>query len=435
MKFEYQNTSGVTKSQINMTFERLRPYISTLKGISKKNTYEQLEASINAPSDEKIVKVINKTIKQKVSDKLKYIIVIGIGGSNLGTMAIYEALKKVKRSSPLKEILFIDTPDDLDLEYLLSKVEQNITDKEELLICSISKSGGTAETITNTEIVYSYFERIYPNISERLVVVSNEGSKYWKAAQEKNITTLPIPELVGGRYSVFTPVGLFPLAAAGVDIKKLLLGAKEVSEGALAKSVTKNNAAVSAIILYRQYKKDRYIHDTFLFHKQLESLGKWYRQLLAESIGKEKNKHEKVVHIGITPTVSIGSTDLHSVGQLYLGGPKDKITTFVSALKVQSFLFSVPKNRLFPNLVPMVSNLSAHKLIGAIMQGTKIAYKKKRLPYMEITFDDITEKSIGSFMQFKMFEVMYLGHLLNLHTFDQPNVENYKLETKKILTK
>ena len=188
---------------------------------------------------------------------------------------------------------------------------------------------------------------------------------------------------------------------------------------------------VSAAVLFENFRMGKTINDNFIFHPELESLGKWYRQLLGESIGKEHDRDMKVVRIGITPTVSIGSTDLHSVGQLYLGGPEDKLTTFISAE------FNKRGNAITPEVFAGAEEGIAGKkpadVAEAILKGVKIAYEKKGLPFMEVLLPDITPASLGAFMQWKMMEMMYLGELFNVNPFDQPNVESYKTETKSIL--
>ncbi len=153
---------------------------------------------------------------------------------------------------------------------------------------------------------------------------------YWNFALEKGFDLLEIPKKVGGRYSVFSPVGLFPLGLLGVNIDQLLKGAYDMKSRCLDTNLLKNPAVISATLIYLHYKKGKNIHDLFLVGNDLESVGKWYRQLMGESIGKEFNKDKKRVFEGITPTVSLVSVDLHSMAQIYLGGPYDKFTTFVN---------------------------------------------------------------------------------------------------------
>ncbi len=140
------------------------------------------------------------------------------------------------------------------------------------------------------------------------------------------------------------------------------------------------------------------------------------------------------MHAGITATVSVGSTDLHSVGQLYLGGPRDKFTTFISAVRDgASPVVPAAGSRIFTGIVEMIEGKSMNAIMDAILAGTKIAYKKNELPFAEIILADISEKSLGYFMQFKMIEIMYIAKLMGVNAFDQPSVESYKTETKNIL--
>lgn len=134
----------------------------------------------------------------------------------------------------------------------------------------------------------------------------------------------------------------------------------------------------------------------------------------------------------MTPTVSIGSTDLHSVTQLYLGGPRDKVTTFVSAASEDKI--SVPQSMGYPTLVPQIAGKSLAEVMGAILKGTIAAYKNKSIPFTQITLDDLSEYSFGEFLQFKMIEMMLLSNLLGVNAFDQPHVELYKKETKRFLS-
>jgi glucose-6-phosphate isomerase len=172
----------------------------------------------------------------------------------------------------------------------------------------------------------------------------------------------------------------------------------------------------------------------FLFANDLESLGKWCRQLMAESLGKEFNKKGETVNIGITPVISIGSTDLHSMAQLYLGGPYDKFTTFLSVENSNSHI-NVPMLKGYSRLVEEVQGKSLESIMSAVLEGTKVAFRKGRRPFVEVKLPGKSEYPIGQFLQFKMMETVYLGYLLDIDPFDQPNVESYKEETRNILRK
>ncbi|MEK7556325.1 MAG: hypothetical protein AAB523_03530 [Patescibacteria group bacterium] len=432
MKLIY-NKSHVSEEEITTIGEQLSPYAEHLKEVLQ-HGYEDEESSINLPGDKELMESVGAALRDKNTTSLKYILVIGIGGSNLGTKAVYDALYgrfDILEPSRMPKMIFLDTTDPGILLHLESFFDKEITSEEEIVINVISKSGDTTETIVNAELVLGMLRKKFPGILDRLVVTTDFGSLLWKIAEAEDITRLSIPEKVGGRYSVLSAVGLFPLAKVGINVTALLDGARKMREKCLSLDIRENPAMVSAAVLFTNYHSGKTINDNFIFHSELESLGKWYRQLLGESIGKEHDRDGNVVRVGITPTVSIGSTDLHSVGQLYLGGPEDKITTFIFAEFSKRGTVVTPE--VFAGVLGGISGKKPADVADAILKGVKIAYEKKGLPFMEALLPDITPASLGAFMQFKMMEMMYLGQLFNVNPFDQPNVELYKIETKNIL--
>ncbi len=425
MKFLYKDSSLLDESLITETSQKLSEYIKHLNEVAKKNNYEDDEASINLPFDESLFQKISDLKGKKVSSKLKYLVIIGIGGSNLGTKAVYDALfgfYDILQPSRYPKMIFLDTQDE---EILAKTIEliNSLGSKDEILVNVISKSGGTTETAANLEIIYDAVTKKFTDSNDRFVITTDEGSKMQLAAEKKQIDVLNLPQKVGGRYSVFSAVGMFPFAAIGFNIEAIRRGAKHMRDIALQEN--DNLAVISAVILYLHYKNGKNINDNFIFLPHVESLGKWYRQLLGESIGKDGK--------GITPTVSIGSTDLHSVGQLYLGGPQDKITTFIYGENTK-YEATIPQNTVF-NLVDAIRGKNINEIMRAIIGGVKIAYQKRQIPYIEVILDTVNEESLAQFMQFKMMEMMYLGRLMGVNAFNQPQVELYKEETRKILNK
>ncbi|PIZ64674.1 hypothetical protein COY14_04160 [Candidatus Roizmanbacteria bacterium CG_4_10_14_0_2_um_filter_36_9] len=425
MKFLYKRSSQIDEKELIKQMDFLETYQSHLQDVISIGGYEADEASINLPSDKKLLENILEMVEKKKSTNLKYIIVVGIGGSNLGTKAIYDALYgyfDTLRADRFPKMIFLDT----QVASVLSNLKillSTVSSPDEVLINVISKSGSTTETMANFEVVFEMLKDRFSTIASRVVFTTNEGSKLHEVGNIKNISVLNLPSSVGGRYSIFSAVGLFPLALLGVNIKKLTSSAANMRDMCVNSQGFENPSLVSASILFTQSQQGKSINDNFIFAPELESLGKWYRQLMGESIGKD-NK-------GITPTVSVGSTDLHSVGQLYLGGPKDKTTTFIySEAGGEEIL--VPENTLL-GLVDMIEGKKILLIIKAIIEGTKLAYAKQGIPFMEIVFSSINIAEIAAFMQFKMIEMMYLGKLFNVNAFDQPHVELYKTEVKKIL--
>lgn len=410
------------------------PYIEHLQQVAQTNTYDDEAASVNLAFDDALLASVEQVCAEKITNALRYVFLIGIGGSNLGTKAVYDALygfaDVVTADRP--RLVCVDTTNDAVLRYITETLIPTLTQPEEYVLVTISKSGGTTETLTNTEIVLAALREQVGDPQERTVVITDTGSAFAQAAEAGGITTLTMPPQVGGRYSVLSAVGLFPLMALGVDVAAFRQGAQDIRAYCLNSDIAHNPAWQSAALLAFGLQNGKTINDTFVFNSELESLGKWYRQLLGESIGKEYSRTGEPVHVGITPTVSVGSTDLHSVGQLYLGGPKDKLTTFMYAAPADNALV-VPSARMFPGTVSIIEGKSTTDIMSAILGGVKIAYNKQQLPFMEIELAAITPYEIGACMQFKMIEMMILGHLLGVNPFDQPNVESYKVETKQLL--
>lgn len=354
---------------------------------------EMSEGFLNLPFDEQSIKTVVELKEKLITDSLKYIVVVGIGGSSLGTKAIYDALHGYFdkfESGRFPKIIFLDTIDPQKFEKVKTLLK-SVNEPNEIIVNVISKSGTTLETITNFENLL----KAIPTIESRLVITTGEDSILYKQAKDLNLETLIVPEDVVGRFSVFSPVGLFPLACLGFNIINILDGAMSASK--------KKEVVGSATFLQKHYLNGKSIHEFFTFEPKLESLGKWYEQLIAESLGKKE--------IGITPITSIGSTDLHSDAQLDIGGPENKMVTFLRSKDNNS------------------------KVKEAIYNAAVKMYKNNNIPLAEIEVDKIDEGFLGFFMQHKMIETALLGKLLQVDPFNQPNVEEYKKYAKENLKK
>ncbi|MEI7511198.1 MAG: hypothetical protein WCJ84_03520 [Candidatus Peregrinibacteria bacterium] len=431
LSFHYQNARIEEKTLLE-SIHALDEYTTHLRAVVQTGGYESDEASINLCDDMEMHQTVADMVAQKKNPALKYIFVVGIGGSNLGTYAIYNALQGAYSEltdSAMPKIIFIDTVSTALVTNLQTILSQKIKNANEICINVISKSGSTTETIALFEILYSLLKNRFESVDERVVVTTDENSLLHKMAEEKGFATLFLPKKVGGRYSVFSAVGLFPLSLAGINTSALLAGAKAMREKCLSEK--ENPALVSTAIKYFYYAHDICITNNFFFNPELEMAGKWYRQLMGESIGKEHDIHGNVVHAGITPIVSIGSTDLHSMAQLYFGGPRDKFTCFVYASPDQKI--SIPEERVFPELVKNIAGKNLEDIMMAIYGGVKAAYQKNELPFAEILLPEISEETLGQYLQLQMMEMMYLAKAMGVNAFDQPNVEDYKEETRKLL--
>ncbi|MCA9380979.1 hypothetical protein KC678_01835 [Candidatus Dojkabacteria bacterium] len=397
----------------------LDSYVDELSKIVESRDYSNPAASILLPSEEEFIEQSRGAFKKYFNPSLKYIFVIGIGGSNLGTQAIYYALRGNIDliSSATPKLIFLDAVNAKTIEQIHNLVVSKNLKKEEYLVISISKSGGTTETVVNTNLIL----QILGDESENnLICITNYNSNLWKLCKEKDIESYEIPEMVGGRYSVLTNVGLLPLYFIFEEkLSDLLKGAQD----ALLDSFNKENSPAMHLAL--ELFNNRPIVNEFFFDQNLENLGKWYRQLVGESLGKESSSKS------ITPIVSIGSTDLHSMLQLYLGGDNNKFTHFVFIDEKDNF--KVDQSSFTDKLVSNIEGKSIYDINEAIYEAVKKAYKEKNLEFSEIIMKEISLYNIGYYLQTKMLEIIFLAQLMNVNAFDQPNVESYKEFTRENL--
>jgi glucose-6-phosphate isomerase len=428
MKFNYKQTANIKESDVTKIGKKLEPYLEELNAISEDSAYAKDESPLYLPHDDALRKQVLRLVREKQSKKLKEVMVVGIGGSNLGTWAVYDALRPEGAT-----LSFFDTAHIRILNEACERMQEIYQEGGEVLINFISKSGSTNETVMNARVLIHALRENSDEWKNQVVVTTEPESKLDMWANENEIASLPNPKHVGGRYSIMSAVGLFPLALAGVNIKKLHKGASYMQKLCLTSSADVNPALQSTAAIYTAMKAKAVIHNLFVFNMDLERVGKWYRQLVGESLGKEKNLNGKVVHAGITPMVTIGSTDLHSVAQLLLGGPKDKITTFVRIHQKEDIDIPTIDAEL-DDIVPELNHQTVGEVMDAIYEGTVQAYRKRKLPYVEVVLEKLNEEELGAFLQFKMVETMLLGKLMNVNAFDQPNVEEYKKITRKILS-
>ncbi len=433
LRFNKDGATGFSQEEISTTAEKLHEYREHLRHVVAAKDYSAKEAAIILPHDDSYFEHVRSIAYAYQSSQLKYVIVVGIGGSNLGTKAIYEAVLAerlhLKKRTP--ELLFLETVNETSFASIIKHIE-SVTSPEEILVNIVSKSGLTTETIACFEALYGYLkDRFEDDAKYRIVVTTDEGSTLDGRARAHGCSVLYIPKQVGGRYSVFSAVGIFPLLLAGVDVPKLLLGARE-TQAAYFREDTRNDPTVlhaSMIALARS--KGASILNAFFFNSELESVGKWQRQLIGESLGKRRNKNGEETREGITPIVSVGSTDLHSVGQLYIGGPKDKFTSFIYAESTGTV--HVPEEPFLNIPIANINGKSFKEIMNAIYRAVVTTYRNEGLPFSETGLSATDAYSIGAYMETKILEVMYLGHLWNIDAFDQPDVEGYKKITKEIL--
>jgi glucose-6-phosphate isomerase len=239
--------------------------------------------------------------------------------------------------------------------------------------------------------------------------------------------TLPVPEGVGGRFSVLSPVGLFSAAMCGIDIDKLLDGAAAMDARCSHPDATKNPAAILAWLLMAHASKGRNIHVMMPYCNALYLLADWYRQLWAESLGKRVNKEGREVFAGATPVKALGTTDQHSQVQLYREGPNDKVFALVEVAKFDRDV-KIPSD-LKVEALSYLHGSSLGALLAAEKRATEFALVESQRPNFTITFPRLNAYHVGEFIQLWDIVTAYCGLLLNIDAYDQPAVETGKVAT------
>ena len=425
--------SGLTAAALRSAEEKLSGELARMRDATG-TLYDDDRGSINLPLDKHHLRACQALARKHA--KASLLVVVGIGGSNLGTIAVQEAiLGKLHNLRPGKRVLYADTVDPDQMAVIAALLDDELRKGRHVVIDAISKSGTTTETIANLEILLGVLRQRKRDPKRHVIVTTDADSRLWTLAKDEGFETLAIPRLVGGRYSVLSPVGLFPLALLGVNITALLDGAAHMRAACLRTGHAENPAIARAALLALARSEGRNIADHFVFKTDFEAIGKWYRQLMGESIGKEWDAQRKNrVWMGITPTVSVGSTDLHSMAQLYFGGPNDKLFTIVT-IERWARDTGVPRMERYGALAPDIQGKRLGRIMDAIAHGVTSVMNAQKRPYCRIELPDASEFSIGALLQLHMMEMMFLAPLLDVNPFDQSNVEAYKEETRKALAK
>ena len=410
--------SRVLGGQIQKLLAKLAPAVQEAKTISASADYSSPQSFLKLPVDKNLLHAVKKAARDYT--RVDALVVIGIGGSELGTLAVQQAIG-LQHQKLL--VHYLDSVDPAIMRATLEQLKHN----KHVLVNIITKSGTTTESIANATILLHELEK--RKTKHHIVVTTTCTSKLAHWASQNKIPVLHIPEQVSGRFSVFTPVGLFPLAVMGVNLQELRAGATQMLKRCLRQE--NNPATLSAAHLYTHVMHGDRIHETFLFSQSLEALGKWYRQLMAESLGKARTLGNKKVRHAFTPTVAVGTTDLHSELQLTLTHGSEVFTTFVTVMNQPRI--TIPQTTL-SQLVPGLAGKKLAKVREAIFHAVQHVYVKHQLPFVHIELPDQSANSIGQFLQFKMMETLYLGALLDVNVFDQPAVEEYKERTRELLS-
>jgi len=368
---------------------------------------------------------------QFVRENAESFVVLGIGGSALGPLSIFNALlhfrhndlPKKKRNAPK---YFVE--DNIDPERM--KALLDVVDLRTTYFNVITKSGETSETLAQFLILYKLLKQeLGPNEAKKHIIVTTTIGKgtLYKIAQKEGFLTFPIGEGVGGRFSVFSSVGLVPCAAMGIDVVELINGAKAMTDRSLQPNINTNPALMSAYLQVKAFEDGKNISVMMPYADSLKFMADFYGQLWGESLAKLVDLDGKATVVGQTPAKALGVTDQHSQIQLYTEGPFDKVITFIEVEKFRDSVIMPHDDGV--DACCFLKGKTLNQLLSYEMQATRFALYKAGRPNFTITLDKVNAFSVGELLAYFMYQTAFAGALLNIDTYNQPGVEEGKKAT------
>jgi len=417
--------SKLGSSPLFIDWSNLNSQTSSINNEGIASAWEQLENRFksnevgffnSAQSDEISQAKASKELASKIlnSEKIKDCLFLGIGGSALGPISLLSSLEHLKKSE--LKFHFVENPDPVDWNLTLSKLNPDTT-----LVCAVTKSGTTFETISLFMLALNWLTP--SRWSENCVAITDPQKGDLKNFAQKNeIPTLHIHPSLGGRFSIFSPVGLFPLALYGLSVDSFLEGAKKVQESSKKLPNEKNPFSIFSTYFLKHETK-RPIHVCMPYSTRLRSFANWWVQLWGESLGKDKK--------GFSPIAAVGATDQHSLLQLLRDGPDDKVTCFITidqmGAQTEVPRLSFNKMQDKPGSFLLLEGHSLQTLLQVEYQATSLVLAKQERPNFTIQLSKLDEQNLGALYFFFSVLTALTGTLLKVNPFDQPGVEEGKI--------
>jgi glucose-6-phosphate isomerase len=436
---------GITTEQLSELAKQTAPLIPRIKNeiTSDKVRYGFL------PADPQIAKDVKKLVKQ-FKPKCENLVVLGIGGSALGNIALQTALNPYtynldnnKRKGPLSarsrqqadpRLFVFDNVDPSQFGSFLDFITPRLG---KTVFNVISKSGQTAETASQFMIVQKMLETRFgrDKLKDRVIATTNaQKGTLRKIATDAGLPTLVVPDGVGGRFSVLSTVGLFSASMCGINIDQLLAGARDMHARVINPDFFKNPAAINAAIQYHYYNRGKKISVMMPYSYALYGLADWFRQLWAESLGKRYDLKGNEVYVGPTPVKALGATDQHSQVQLYREGPNDKVFTFLEVLNHGRKL-KIPSPPACAPELAYLAKMDLGDLLNAEKKATEYALCASSRPCITILFPKVDAYTVGQFIFLFEATTSFAGTLFGINTYDQPAVELGKHATFALMGK
>lgn len=430
ISFDFGKALGFISEEVFMSYEKqVADAMHKLhKGTGRGHDFLGWVHLPSSISDEELDDIIETAVKlRKACD---VVVVVGIGGSYLGARAVIDATLNTfdcldqKRSNPV--VLYAGQ--NIGEDYLYELLEY--LDGKNFGIINISKSGTTTEPAIAFRLLKQKLENAVGKEQAREQIVAVTDAKKGalrKLADQEGYKTFVIPDSVGGRFSVLTPVGLLPIAVAGCNIRKLVAGAKEMEgQTSLETPFTQNMSALYAVVRNELYKKGKKIEILVNYQPKLHYFNEWWKQLYGESEGKE--------HKGIFPAAVDFTTDLHSMGQWIQEGERTIFETVLSVEKPKHEV-EIPYDKENLDGLNFLSGMRVDEVNKMAELGTQLAHVDGGVPNLRLNVPELTEFYLGEMIYFFEKACGISGYLLDVNPFDQPGVEAYKKNMFALLDK
>ena len=380
-----------------------------------------------------------RTLAGELKDGCENLVVLGIGGSALGNIALQTALNPYMYNLDGKQrrgprLFVFDNVDPPQLASFFDWLEDRL---DKTVFNVISKSGRTAETAAQFMFVRKLLlEKLGTDGYRKRMVATTDPEKgtLRNIAADDGLRSLDVPEGVGGRFSVLSAVGLFSAAMCGIDIDSLLAGARDMDTRVSSEDFYHNPAAINAAVHHEFYNRGKTISVMMPYSYALRDLADWYRQLCAESLGKANDLTGNQVNIGPTPVKALGTTDQHSQVQLYREGPNDKLFTFLQVNNFETDLRIGPAPDSAPELA-FLAGADLSRLLNSEKKATEFALLQSRRPCLTVIFDRVNAYTVGQFIYLFEVTTSLAGALFGINPYDQPAVELGKEATFALMAR
>lgn len=434
LRFDYNNmmtsaigSHGIAPSVID---KAQKAHVAAFKEVidnSGKGWQEWTETPL---IDEKAVAELNEFGKE-IRDKASNFVVLGIGGSALGPICVFNALLHLHHNElpeKMRKAPKIYVEDNIDPVRMSSLLD--VIDVKTSYFNVITKSGETSETLSQFLILYNMLKKAVgeKEAKEHIIVTTTIGKgALYACAEKEGFKVFGIPSGVGGRFSVLSNVGLVPFAVMGVDIDSMLYGARAMREACERPDIKSNPALMTAFLQVKSMEAGKNISVMMPYADGLKTMADFYCQIWAESLGKAVDKAGKKVNCGQTPAKSLGVTDQHSQVQLYTEGPFDKVVTFIG---VESFgdNVDIPSDET-ADIGNFLKGHTMGELLTAERKSTEFALTKAGRSNFTILMPEINAETVGELLMYFMYETAFAGAYLGIDTFNQPGVEEGKKAT------